>query len=219
VARAIALVGFAYWFAHGSIDWFWELAGLGAPAFAMLGLAVGRPGLPVIERERGRRPSRVAYAAGTAALFAGLISIILPWLSAKEIQAATGEWRRAPERAFDRLDRARTLNPLSDRPDLIAGAIASRLGDTGRMIESFGRALQRNPNNWYAHLELGVAYARQGRRSTALRELEAAQTLDPREPTIALVQSRVRRGLPISTAELDRIFLRRTFVSNRESRK
>ncbi len=36
---AAALAGFAYWVVHGSFDWFWEFAGLGAPAFAMLGLA------------------------------------------------------------------------------------------------------------------------------------------------------------------------------------
>ena len=36
---AAALAGFGYWVVHGSVDWFWEFAGLGAPAFAMLGLA------------------------------------------------------------------------------------------------------------------------------------------------------------------------------------
>jgi O-antigen ligase len=42
LARAVAaaaVAGFAYWVAHGSFDWFWEFAGLGAPAFALLGLA------------------------------------------------------------------------------------------------------------------------------------------------------------------------------------
>jgi tetratricopeptide (TPR) repeat protein len=34
-----ALAGFAYWVVHGSFDWFWEFAGLGGPAFALLGLA------------------------------------------------------------------------------------------------------------------------------------------------------------------------------------
>jgi tetratricopeptide (TPR) repeat protein len=34
-----ALAGFGYWVVHGSVDWFWEFAGLGAPAFALLGLA------------------------------------------------------------------------------------------------------------------------------------------------------------------------------------
>jgi len=36
---AAALGAFAYWLVHGSFDWFWEFAGLGAPAFAMLGVA------------------------------------------------------------------------------------------------------------------------------------------------------------------------------------
>jgi O-Antigen ligase len=36
---AAAFAGFAYWLVHGSFDWFWEFAGLGAPAFALLGLA------------------------------------------------------------------------------------------------------------------------------------------------------------------------------------
>jgi tetratricopeptide (TPR) repeat protein len=42
LARAVvaaALGGFGYWAVHGSFDWFWEFAGLGGPAFALLGLA------------------------------------------------------------------------------------------------------------------------------------------------------------------------------------
>ncbi|HEY7960594.1 MAG TPA: O-antigen ligase family protein [Solirubrobacteraceae bacterium] len=38
-AAAAALSGFTYWVVHGSVDWFWEFAGLGAPAFALLGLS------------------------------------------------------------------------------------------------------------------------------------------------------------------------------------
>ncbi|MGD1058794.1 MAG: O-antigen ligase family protein [Solirubrobacteraceae bacterium] len=34
-----ALAGFGYWVVHGSFDWFWEFAGLGAAAFALLGIA------------------------------------------------------------------------------------------------------------------------------------------------------------------------------------
>jgi tetratricopeptide (TPR) repeat protein len=46
---AAALAGFAYWVVHGSFDWFWEFAGLGAPAFALLGLACGlAPRAPVV---------------------------------------------------------------------------------------------------------------------------------------------------------------------------
>jgi tetratricopeptide (TPR) repeat protein len=44
VVAAAALSGFAYWVAHGSVDWFWEFAGLGAPAFALLGIGCSLAG-------------------------------------------------------------------------------------------------------------------------------------------------------------------------------
>jgi O-antigen ligase len=40
-AAAAAAAGFVYWGVHGSFDWFWEFAGLGVPAFALLGLCCG----------------------------------------------------------------------------------------------------------------------------------------------------------------------------------
>ena len=58
---AAALGGFAYWLVHGSVDWFWEFAGLGAPAFALLGLACA------LGRSRRPPPSeRVPAASATA---------------------------------------------------------------------------------------------------------------------------------------------------------
>jgi hypothetical protein len=50
---AAALGGFAYWAVHGSFDWFWEFAGLGAPAFALLGIACALA--PAAAREGYRR--------------------------------------------------------------------------------------------------------------------------------------------------------------------
>jgi hypothetical protein len=213
--RAAAFVGFAYWFLHGSIDWFWELPGLAAPAFALLGFAVG--GAPGV-RTAGRR-GRLLSVVAVAALVLALASLVPPWLSAQEVRAAAGQWRNDRTGAFARLDRARRLNPLSDWPDVIAGAIASRVGDHARMVAAFRRAVERNPRNWYSHLELAVEYGRMGDRARALRELGIVERLDPLEPTIPFVRRRLRAGRPVRTAELDAIFLRRNFVSNRVRRK
>jgi O-antigen ligase/polysaccharide polymerase Wzy-like membrane protein len=213
--RATAFVGFAYWFLHGSLDWFWELPGLAAPAFALLGFAVGGGAGARAAKGRGRLLSAVAVAA----VLLALASLVPPWLSAQEVRAAAGQWQEDRAGAFARLDRARQLNPLSDWPDVIAGAIASRVGDDARMIVAFRRALDRNPKNWYSHLELAVAYGRVGDQARALRELAVVERLDPLEPTIPFVRSRLRAGRPVKTAELDAIFLRRNFVSNRGRRK
>jgi tetratricopeptide (TPR) repeat protein len=203
---AASVAVFAYWFVHGSVDWFWEIAGLGAPAIAALGIAAS------LAREREGAPTGVRRGGGLVAAVLAVLAVATlapPWLSAKEVQAAATSWRTEPQTAFDRLERARALNPLSDNPDLVAGAIASRLGDRARMRESFSRAVERNPHNWYAYLELAVVNALEGRRAEALRLLEQARRLSPTEPGIELVTSQVRAGEPISVAALDRLFLRR----------
>lgn len=213
--RAVCMVAFAYWLVHGSIDWFWELPGLAAPAFAFLALSVSIDRLPRRGPAGNPRVARAAATVGLGAVVAAVVSLAAPWLAAKEVQAALHQWQDRPAESLDRLERARRLNPLSDQPDVLAGVIASKHGDTRRMAEAFRRALERNPYNWYAHLELGVAYAGLGRRGDALRELARAARLNPREPTIPLVTGRVRGKMPVSTEDLDRTFLERIQVSNR----
>jgi tetratricopeptide (TPR) repeat protein len=57
---AAAIAGFGYWVVHGSADWFWEYAGLGAPAFALLGMACALD------------PGRVRARTRTRALLRGM---------------------------------------------------------------------------------------------------------------------------------------------------
>jgi tetratricopeptide (TPR) repeat protein len=210
---AVAVVAFGYWLVHGSVDWFWEIPALGAPAFAWLGLAAG---LAPREEDRaapgflGRRPLCVGLAVVSAVLAVGAAtSNVLPWLSARAVAHAAETWGSEPEEAFDSLERARSLNPLSDRPDLVAGAIAMRLDDLSRARACFTRALARNPIGWYAELELAIIASIEGREQEARSRLERARRLNPREPAIALVGERVRAGRPVSPDVIDRLFLER----------
>jgi hypothetical protein len=209
--RAVCVVAFAYWFLHGSIEWFWEFPGLAAPAFALLALAasVDRPR----ETREGHSFSRQRRIAASLAFVVGaglaLFSYAGPWLAAREVEVAASSWRADPNDAFVRLERARWLNPLSDQPDLVAGAIADRIGNRARMRLSFARALRRDPKSWYAALELGVVDALAGRKGLALRRLELARALNPSEEAIALAIRGVRSGRPVSPRFLDEIFLNR----------
>jgi O-Antigen ligase len=206
-ATAAACAGvFAYWFFHGSVDWFWELPGLGGPAIACLALAgtLRRGG------EEAPRPlPRLVLAAGAAVVLVAAASLALPWLAAKEVQQAAHEWKRDPATAFSRLDRARRLNPLSEDADLYAGAIASRLGEHARMAASFRRAVERDDASWYAWLELAMAESLQGRRDAALAALSRAHALDPGEDTIRQVAATVRAGRRVDPAAIDRTMLGR----------
>lgn len=209
---AAAVVTFAYFVLHASIDWFWEFPGLAAPAFACLGLAGGleRPAARPVGRGEGRTWKRMTAAGlSTLALVAAVASLVLPWLAAREVERAADAWRTSPEDAYALLDRARTLNPLSSRPDLVAGAIALRLDDFDRAERSFERALERDGQSWYAELELAVVAAEEERTADALARLERAEELNPREEAVDLVRAGVRRGEPVDPAVLDRLFLQR----------
>ncbi len=52
---AAALAGFAYWAVHGSFDWFWEFAGLGSCAFALLGIACSLVGVRGVQNRDAPR--------------------------------------------------------------------------------------------------------------------------------------------------------------------
>jgi flagellin-like protein len=201
-ARAGAAAA-VYYAIHGSGDWLWEFAGLGAPAFAWLGLAGSRP---VIATGRRIRPLRAGLAL--AALIAGL-SFVFPWLAELEARRAIGSWRSDPAGAVSDLGRSRDLNPLSSRADLLEGAIASRTNDLPRMAAAFQRAIDRNDRDWYAHFELALADAGLRRWQVALTELARAARLNPREQTIRLVRSDVAAKRPIDRDQIDRLFVER----------
>jgi O-antigen ligase len=204
-AAAAATASFVYWVVHGSVDWFWEFPALGAPAFALLGLAAGllprRPAAP--GRRRGRWGLAVPATVLALALLAA-VSLGAPWLSAVEQATAVSNWTADPGAAFDRLDEAASLNPLSATPRLFSGSIALRLGDKARAERSFRQALERDPGDAYAHLELGALLAQTGRRGEALATLTQGRRLDPRDDLMRGVLQRVRQRRPVDITRVNR---------------
>ena len=205
---ASLLIGFAYWFVHGSVDWFWELPALATVAFAFLGLSAALSASESSGKEPARRRPRGTLLIVPLAIVATL-SYAGPWLSARYTDAASSVWKADPTLASQQLDRARSLDPLSDTPDLIAGTIAGRRHDYAGMRTAYERALARNPVDWYAHFELGMAEYLLGNRREALVHLERARQLDPREPLIPEIISRARRHDSINITEVNEAFLNR----------
>lgn len=209
-AAAAAAAVFVYWLLHASVDWFWELPGLTAPALAALGLAAG------LAPRDGAAPQRLgAFRARVGAAAVGLVALVLfasfalPWLSAREVDRAARSWGADPDAALRRLDRAERLNPLSPRAPLIAATIALRVDRPALAKREFRQALEREPRNAYALLELGAIAAGDGERATGLRLLRRASGLSPRDPDIARALRRVNRGRPLDVRSLNRSILRR----------
>ena len=203
---AVAIVMFLSWFVHGSIDWFWELPALAAPALAALAMAAstGRP-LP----QSSGRSTRLLGAGAVVLTLSVAVSFVFPWLSARETRVSISAWRVDPARALAGLERARKLNPLTDRPDLAAGSIARRRRDWDAMAAAYERALERNALSWYSHLQLALARARQGDRAAARTEIASARRLNPREPVLGIVSGWLERGEPVRVAAIANILLER----------
>jgi Flp pilus assembly protein TadD len=140
-------------------------------------------------------------------LLACVLSLGAPLLSELEVQSAARVWPRSPSVAYGRLDRAASLNPLSDRPYLVAGGIAVRLGDLGRADREFSKALSRSAGDAYATLELGAIASNRGERRRAERLLGRAARLEPRNPLAAEALTLAREGKRLSVQALNRAIL------------
>jgi hypothetical protein len=213
------------WLVHGSVDWFWEIPALSGPAFAFLALGgalmrqivtvavpatgsvdsaptPGGPVAPAPAPSRGSPRGRVAVSVGLGALaLLAAAALILPYLSEREIAAAGSDWPSDPTRAFERLDRAAQLNPLSARPELVAGVIALELGRSSAAEQRFGKAIERDGGDWFAWLGQGLAASALGEPAAARASFERARTLDPAEPLVREALARVDGGDPLTANE------------------
>jgi hypothetical protein len=208
---AAAGSGFLYWAAHSSVDWFWEFPALGMGAFALLGL-----GASLLPRPAAARADAEPLAAGPAgwgltgvAAVAVALGLLSPWLAARAVDNAAKTWPSRPAGAFDDLDTASKLNPIGPQPELVRASIAQRLGLLGPARADFLEALDRDPRNTYAVLELGAMSAQAGRRAEATRWLNRLHVLNPRDDIGPLVLRRMRAGRPIPVATVNGILLQR----------
>lgn len=205
VAAATGVMMFAYFILHGSLDWLWEFPALGGAAFAALGIAatVDRP--PSALAYRLPRPAIVVMGVLGAIL---AVSLTLPWLAERDLRQARRIAGHNPAGAVHRLERAAGLNPLSPIPLTTAAVIEVGRGRVGAGERLYERALRRDPGDPFAYLQLGAIASAANRPARARALVARARRLFPRDVVTIAAQRRLRRGLPVTPARLDRLILR-----------
>ena len=176
---AIAFASASYWLVHTSVDWFWPYPAITAPTLALLGCACA-PAVRVQARNRGRPLVRWLLIAALAAL---ALSTVAPFLSQRYVNDAYAEWRTDLDRAYEDLDRARSLNRLNDLPLLAKGSIANAAGDRQVALGAFREAAEQRPEEWATHYLLAQLQARTD-LARARDEIRIALELNPLDATI-----------------------------------
>lgn len=192
-----------YWFLHASVDWFWEFPALTGAALAALALPSSMA--PRGDPRAGGQTSRALGTGWVPVAIAALAlaaSLAAPWLSARHTSRAASDWTEEPEAAFERLERAADLNPLSARPALVAATIELRRGRGAAAARHFREALERDPESVYPHLGLGAIAAERGRKAQARRLLRRAAALSPNDGVVADTLEDVQAGRRVTTEEV-----------------
>lgn len=185
VLAAAALASGAYWLVHASVDWFWPYAGVTAPVMALLGAACA-PAVRALGR-RSTRPWRGWLLAGLLVLS---VSALPLFLSQRYVNDAYEEWRSDLGRAYDDLDRAQSLDPLSNEPLLAEGSIARAAGDRDRALAAFREAAQKRPEEWATHYLLAEMQAGSN-LVLARNEIRVALELNPFSPKVRALARRL----------------------------
>ncbi|MEK6277125.1 MAG: O-antigen ligase family protein [Actinomycetota bacterium] len=174
----------AQWLTQSSYDWFWHYPALTAAVMFMLG-AVAAPS--VLSPAQRFRRARIGAAAVTALVLAATVPL---FFSERYFNRAYDEWQEKTLFASRDFDRAASLNPFAVAPLLYEGAIAAKLGDRERALDSLDEAVERQPDRFAAHFLLAQLYA--GRNPAAARlEIEAALWLNPADPAARRLDRRI----------------------------
>jgi O-Antigen ligase len=185
------------WMLHGSIDWLWEFPVLSVPAMAGLGLAVAlgrRPG----DEGPPSRPKRYRWRVLTVLPVAVVAIAMVPlYLAARDVDGAQN-WRKDPGGALHRLSLAGQENPLSERPDIVAGLISVARDDLATASGRFAAAVDRAPSDWFANFAIGLVDTAQGDLRGARTSLDRARSLNPTEPLIPQALARLTTANPLT---------------------
>jgi len=175
-------------FAVGAaIDWFWEIAGVGAIFFLAGGaLVAARCG----QLAQARSPSdgredrrRFGFTvAGLALAWISALALIGPLLIDREIDTSNANAADGNiAAAVDHAETARSIEPWAASPYLQLGLLAESQGEYGPAVHRLSQAIDREEDNWQLHYLRARVEHKAGDDAAAAANLDEARRLNPEE--------------------------------------
>jgi hypothetical protein len=183
-----ALLGACLAFAVCSaIDWFWQIAVLGAVFFMASGVLVAARCAQLVRlRVRGNgHPDRrgfVLAVIGLALAWISMLALVGPLLVDREIDAsnAAAADNNLPS-AVSHAENARKIEPWATSPQKQLGLLAEREGNYPAAIDHLNQAIDREEDNWLIYYLRARVENTAGDESAARADLEEARRLNPEE--------------------------------------
>ena len=209
----IALLPLIVWLIHGSVDWFWEMPALSAPALAFLAMAgalteEGSAVAATAPARPGRARTAVVAACGVVAFLAAVVVLSFSYLSVREVSIGSDLRGSNPTQALAHLQTAADLNPYDSEPGRLAGTIALQSGSYEQALARFGQATARQPRGWFSWFGAGLAASELGEPAVARHNFEVAKSLNSSQQVIKDALSRVDSPTPMTPQQgLDELVL------------
>jgi tetratricopeptide (TPR) repeat protein len=171
----------------GAIDWFWEIAGIGAIFFLSAGALVAARCVQLARARAqsngtGERRRFGLTVAGLALSWVVALALIGPLLVDREIDSsnAAAAGGNTPS-AVDHADTARSIEPWAATPYLQLALLAERQGEYGPAVERMNQAIAREEGNWELYYLRARMKHEAGEEAAAQADLEEARRLNPEE--------------------------------------
>lgn len=176
-------------FAIGAgIDWFWEIAAVGAIFFLAAGaLVAARCAQLARDRaettgQQGERRRFGLAVAGLAVAWIAALALIGPLLVDREIDASNAAAADGKiESAINHADTARSIEPWAATPYVQLGLLAESQGDYATAAERLSQAIDREEDNWQLYYLRARVEREGGDKAAAGADLAEARRLNPEE--------------------------------------
>ena len=182
-----ALLAATLAFAVGAaIDWFWQIAFMGAIFFLCSGALVAARCAQLAHGRAGDGERRFGIAvAGLAIAWISAVALVGPLLVDRELTAgrnAAAEGKLAD--AVNNADTARSIEPWAASPYVVLGLLAEAQGDYSTASGRLSQAIHREDRNWQLYYLRSRVEREAGRSDAARADLERARELNPLAPEL-----------------------------------